>query len=148
MIPDLEQYIYDTLIAQSALTAIIGTRLSNIYGSRATLTFPYVVYQVVDDQEQDTQRGDGVRCRVEFHIFDVAEGNTNANCRTIISEIRGNAATQANHVPTFGLHRKVIGSLPDGWEAGMMVRTGGTTAHERDVLHYIETYEVTGSIGT
>jgi hypothetical protein len=148
LIPDLEKFIYDTLQAQTALTAIVGTRITNIYGSRATLTFPYVVYQITEDQEQDTFRGDGMTCTMEFHIFDVAEGNTNANARAIIDQIRGNAATQSNKVPTYGLHRLIPGTMPSNWQVSQIMRTGGSTAHERDILHYIETYRCTGSIGT
>lgn len=148
MIPELETFIYDTLQAQATLVTLTGGRITNIYGSRATLAFPYVVYQITEDQEQDTFSNDGMTCTIEFHIFDVAEGNTNANARAIIDQIRGDAATQSNKIPTYGLHRKIIGELPSGWQASQIIRTGGSTAHERDILHYIETYRCTGSVGT
>jgi hypothetical protein len=148
MIPDLETYIYTTLQAQSGLTALVSTRITNIFGSRQTLTFPYIVYQITDDQEQDTMRGDGVRAKIEFHIFDIAEGNTNDTCRQIMDQLRGNGATQSSKLPTYGLHRKVPGLQGSGWYIAQIFRTGGSTAHERDVLHYIEAYETTGSIGT
>lgn len=148
MIPDLEQYIYDTLQAQSTLVTLTGGRITNIYGSRATLQFPYVVYQITEDQEQDTFTTDGMSCTIEFHIFDIAEGNTNANARAIIDQIRGDAALQSNKMPTYGLHRRIVGELPNGWQVSQIIRTGGSTAHERDVLHYIETYRCTGSVGT
>lgn len=148
MIPEIETYIYDRLIAQTTLTNIIGTRLTNIYGSKATLETPYVVYEVGDSQEQDTMRGDGVELTITFHIVDRADGNTNANCHTIRQQILGDGATQSNKQPTYGLHRLVVGELPSGWEAGQFYRTGGSTAHELNFLHYIETYKITGSLGT
>jgi hypothetical protein len=148
MIPELETYIYDTLQAQTSLTALVSTRITNIYGSRSTLVCPYIVYQITEDQESDTMRGDGVTATIEFHIYDLAEGNTNNVSRQIIDQIRGDAATQSNKVPTYGLHRRIPGEMPSGWEISQIMRVGGTTAHERDFLHYIETYRVTGSLGT
>jgi hypothetical protein len=106
------------------------------------------VFQVTESREFDTMRGDGIRLTIEFHIYDVAEGNTNDNCRNIIDRIRGDAATQSNKLPTYGFHRRVPTDLVSTWSASQFINTGGATAHERDVLHYIETYEVTGSIGT
>ena len=118
-----------------------------------TLAFPYITITLFDE-EDDTFAKDGSIVNVQFHIYHnaVASGiGPIEACGAIIERLRGDATQQSNRVPTYGFHRHKLTLSQSGgalWGAGLMRRLRGTTAHEKDVYHFIEEYEVRQSSAT
>jgi hypothetical protein len=106
------------------------------------------------DEEDDTFAKDGSVVNVQFHNFHDAKVSGVGpieKCGAIIERLRGNGTQQSDRLPTFGFHRHKLTLSQSGgmlWGAGIMRRLRGTTAHENDVYHFIEEYEVRQSSAT
>ena len=118
-----------------------------------TLSYPYITMTMFDE-EDDTFAKDGSVVNVQFHIFHDAKVSGVGpieKCGAIIERLRGDGTQQSDRLPTFGFHRHKLTLSQSGgmlWGAGIMRRLRGTTAHENDVYHFIEEYEVRQSSAT
>lgn len=135
----VETAIVTRLRADAALVALLYGGLSSYISTNlgpAAPLYPYVVLETTDEEVGDAMNSDGTQFRAILHVYaDVASGQVAA--RSIIERIRG----ENSRTPSYGLHRHPL-NLNDGtWTSGSpMMRTGGSTQHDRDVLHYLEEY--------
>lgn len=140
----VETAVRTRLIADATLTGYLAAGSSSVtavFGA-AVLAYPYVVYAVTDAEEADSFNADVVVCTIEVHVLDAA-ANGQVTCRNAIERIRGDATLQSSRTPTYGLHRHKLNLSDTYWTGGVIQRVGGSTEHERDVLHYVERYQVT-----
>lgn len=134
----VETAIITRLRGDATLVALLaGGASSNISTNLgpAAPNYPYVVLETTDEEDSNAFRSDGVRFTATLHVY-AHTGDGQVAARSIIERIRGEATT----APSYGLNRHSL-NLSDGtWTGGVMLRSGGTTAHDRDTLHYMETY--------
>lgn len=105
---------------------------------------PYVVFNFPAWEEDPTFNTDVQSVVCQFHLFLPRESGANA-ASAILARIYGDGIAQTNRTPTYGFHRHAL-SLGDTdvtapWYASPMRRTSRNTAHERDVYHYIDSYD-------
>lgn len=112
---------------------------------------PRVVIEVSAEAD-DTFTQDGLVMTVRFHIFDKWEAGFLAACAPIIERLRGDAAAQANRVPTYGFHRHnlTLEQPVSGmqWAAGLCRYVRSDVSHDSSMYHFIETYEVRQTAST
>lgn len=142
-----ESAIQARAATDGTLTALVGgtglPQFTNVFGP-LTLTTPYVVYQVSETDVLDTFEKRASNVDITFYVFDkVANGVT--GCNTILVRLLGDWPAQSNRTPTFGFDRWTPDLSSAGWSGGMMIKTGGSTAHERDMLCYMQTYKAAAS---
>jgi hypothetical protein len=128
--------------------------ITGIYASRGsqTLSFPYITVDTFDT-EDDTFQTDAVTTTITFHVWIDATASALDpvdRASKILARLRGDAVKQNNRVPSYGFHRWVpqVESGTMEWACSPMTRRGGTTAHEKDVYHFIEEYQVRQSNAT
>lgn len=134
----VETAIITRLRADATLVALMPSG-SNTYISTnlgpSTSVYPYVVLEVTDEENSNAFRSDGTEFTATIHILDNLQSGQ-VPSRSIIERIRG----EASRTPSYGLNRHSLVLGGSEWVGSVMLRRGGTTQHDRDTLHYIETY--------
>ena len=144
--------VYFTKAIVDRITADTSFPTSNVstYFGDANNT-PRVVIEVSAEAD-DTFTQDGITMTVRFHVFDLREAGFAAACAGIIDRLRGDAAAQANRVPTYGFHRHnlTLTQAVSGmqWAAGLCRYVRSDTSHDESMYHFIETYEVRQTAST
>ena len=132
--------IIDRIAADTGWT---GGVVTTYFGS-STLAFPYTVLEVTAEAD-DAFDQDALVMTVRFHIFDLNTAGFSV-AASAIERLRGDAVAQATRIPTFGFHRYrlVLTQAASGmkWAGGVCQYLRSDTAHDEDVYHFIETYQV------
>lgn len=136
---DLSKAIDDRLDTDATLATLTGGRYYFMTAPPGT-AYPYVVYSVVSDNEQDAFNGDIREVFFELAIFDKT-ANGLADIEAIKARLKGDS-TSPSSAPTYGFHRHVL-SLTGGWTGGPVVRVGGDLyLEDKETYHAQETYRL------
>lgn len=150
-VPAIEAEIYSRLDGDSTLTALLGgTANQEIFNTLApeSARFPFVVFVVTGEQQEDTFETDEVTMTVAVAVYGAWPADYTA-CASIVDRIYGDAVDQSDRVPTYGLHRWSMGTVSGdtSWTASEMRRLSSQTQHTDEALVYVDTYEVSLSKG-
>lgn len=112
---------------------------------------PYVSFDFPAIEESDGYTHELQEFHLRFHVWYHFLRNKDAAitaAANIVDRLYGDATTQATrNTPTYGFHRHTlvlttVGDAGAPWATGKMWKTSSNESHEREALHFIETYRV------
>ena len=138
--------IRNRLLADTTLTAMLSAtgvvaEVANV-ASYPTV-YPYISVNIVSNQHADAFDVDVVDVEVDVHLHFLTAAGTDPPTNAL-QRVYGNALSQAGRVPTYGLHRHILGSVgtsPYAFSAGLVWRSNQIEDHDEDHYHYIESYK-------
>ena len=146
---DFTTAIRARLIADATLLALLAGGTSAAIGGElmtprnAATGYPYVVIGIDDLSSVDGFTLDGLT--VNFTVMTVARvGDGLIPPTNIMQRVYGDALSQVNRTPTYGLHRwqpSTIGTSPYAFSPTVCWRTGQAQDTDEDHYRFIERYQ-------
>lgn len=138
--------INDRLAADATLVALLTDGTSGIFNNQilSGASYPYLVYDVPVYSEEGGYKVEGIYMQFRVSIYDLrTRGLDRVN--SILVRLYGDSQAQSFGQPSFGLHRW-LPTLAGSWVATPVSRIDGTQAHEEDVWHFVETFDLRMSL--
>lgn len=104
-------------------TLQILTGIYTVTGTPSQLAMPYAVMELAG-QQSDAMDADTQEVTITLRVYDLASAAL-VNIDKVLTRVYGDAVAQSGRVPSYGLHRHVLGALPTNtWGA-----VGGQMLH-------------------